>query len=142
MKKQSMIRFVLAGVVLTGLMIFSSTGWSDDTAQLKQQVQALQERVNQLESQLADKQQGEDPFAQMMQMRRQMEHNIRQAFADTGSFNPRMDMKQAKDEYIITMDIPGMDKDKINVEVKEGMLIISGERRSEIENNNSASKTL
>jgi HSP20 family protein len=40
-------------------------------------------------------------------------------------------MKQTDKQYIITMDIPGMEKDKINVETKEGMLIISGERQSE-----------
>ena len=111
--------------------------------------------MNQLEAQLANKgqdtsaaalatapvppmpfyDQWQDPFAQMIMMRNQMDHNMRQVFADTGMFSPRMDMKQTDKEYIITMDIPGMDKDKINIENKNGMLTISGERQSETNDN-------
>jgi len=68
-------------------------------------------------------------------MRNQMDRNMRQVIADTGMYSPRMDMKQTDKEYIITMDIPGMDKDKINVENKNGMLTISGERQSETNDN-------
>ena len=60
---------------------------------------------------------------------------MRQAFANTEAFNPRMDMKQTDKEYVITMDIPGMDKDKINIEIKQDMLVISGERQSESQDN-------
>jgi len=147
MGRQGVVQIVVAGILVLGLQVFSTRSWADDTEQLKQQVQALQERVDQLESELANKQQvttaapmpvyGQvvDPFTQMMLMRQQMDRNMRQAFADTGAFNPKMDMKQTDKQYIITMDIPGMDKDKINVENKEGMLIISGERRSEAQDN-------
>jgi len=79
--------------------------------------------------------QWQDPFAQMIMMRNQMDRNMRQVFADTGMFSPRMDMKQTDKQFIITMDIPGMDKDKINVENKDGMLTISGERQSETKDN-------
>jgi HSP20 family protein len=147
MRKQNLVRIVLAGVLVTGLLMFSSQGWADDTARLKEQVKALQDRVDQLESQLAGKQQvttptvipfndqWNDPFAQMARMREQMEHNMHQAFAETGAFNPRMDMRQTDKAYLVTMDIPGVDKDKINVEVKQGTLIISGERDSETKDN-------
>jgi len=128
MKKLNLVQVGLIGVLVLGC---SSLGFADDTAQLKEQVQALQDRVNQLEAE-----QSADPFAQMMQVRQQLERNMHQAFADTGSFTPRMDMKQTDRQYIITMDIPGMDKDKIDVEIKNGMLIISGERQSETQGNN------
>lgn len=151
MRRQYLFRIVLVGSLVTGLVMGSSQVWAEDTARLKEQIQALQDRVDQLEAELANKQQAQrmvstppngyfdqrmDPFTQMMMMRQQMDRNMRQAFADTGVFTPQMDMKKMDKQYLITMDIPGMDKDKINVEVKEGMLIISGERRSEIENNN------
>jgi len=140
-------------LVQTGLMVVLVAGgvsfvWADDTEQLKEQVQALQNRVDQLESQLADKQQAaqpaqpvmpvydqwEDPIAHMMRMQAQVDHNMRQVFNNSAVFNPRMDMKQTDKQYIITMDIPGMDRDKINVENKEGVLTISGERQSESDN--------
>ena len=145
MRRQGLVQIVLVGVLVFGLQICGSQAWADDTAQLKQQVQDLQDRVNQLESELGNRQQAAsatampaysqwvDPLTQMMLIRDQMNRNMRQAFADTGEFSPRMDMKKTDKQYIITMDIPGMDKDKINVENKQGMLIISGERRSETE---------
>ena len=147
MRRQNLVQIGLGGVLGVGLLMAIPRVWADDNAQLKDQVQALQERVNQLEDQLAGKtqvsqpaampvyDQWEDPFTQMLLMRRQMERNMRQAIAGTEAFNPRMDMKQTDKQYTITMDIPGMDKDKINVEIKQGMLIISGERRSENEDN-------
>ncbi len=148
MRKQFLGSIVLNGVLAAGLLMASSWAWADDTTQLKEKIQALQNRVDQLESELANKQQvaaptampvynqWNDPFAQMLRMREQMDHSLRQAFAGTGAvFNPKMDIKQTDKQYLITMDIPGMDKDKINVEIKNGMLIISGERQSETQDN-------
>ena len=147
MRKQYLGSIALVGVLAAGLLMVSSQVRADDTSQLKEQVQALQNRVNQLESELANKQQisvptvvpaydiWEDPFVHMMRMRQQMERNMHRAFADTGAFTPKMDMKQTNQQYIITMDVPGMDKDKINVEIKGGMLVVSGERRSETQDN-------
>ena len=47
-----------------------------------------------------------------------------------------IDLTEKLNPNLITMDIPGMDKDKINVQIKEGTLIISGERQSENQDNN------
>ena len=40
-------------------------------------------------------------------------------------------MKATDKVYIISFDMPGMDKAKINVEVKNGVILVSGERSSE-----------
>ena len=135
MRKQYLFPIVLGGALVAGSLMAGGQANADDTAQLKEQIQALQNRVDQLESELANKQQWEDPFVQMVRMREQMNRRMRQAFADTGAFTPKMDMKQTNQQYIITMDVPGMDKDKINVEIKGGMLVVSGERRSETQDN-------
>ena len=149
MNRTRVWQLVVAGGLIVGSLVPGTAGWADDTQELKQQVQALQERVGQLESQLADKQAVvttaavpaydvyQDPFAQMMRVQAQMERNMQQAIVNSGAvFSPKMDMKQTDKKYIITMDIPGMDKDKINVEIKKDMLIVSGERQSESEDNN------
>ena len=147
MEKQYLKQIVVNGILTAGLLMASGQAYADDTAELKAQVQALQNRVNQLESELGNNPQAAttstmpsydqwvDPFTQMMLMREQMDRNMNQAFGDTGSFAPRVDMKQTDKQYLITMDIPGMDRDRINVEIKDGTLIISGERRSEIDHN-------
>ncbi len=148
MRKQYLGSIVLSGVLAAGLLMAGSWAWADDTTQLKEQVKTLQERVDQLESELAVKQQVstatvvpaydvyEDPFAQMSLMQQQMQRNMHRAFADTGAvFNPKMDIKQTDKQYLVTMDLPGMDRGEINVETKNGMLIISGERKSEAQDN-------
>ena len=148
MRKQKLVQLIVSGALVLGVISFIPKSWADDTAELKDQVKALQNRVDQLEAQLANRQQvvaptvfpvneqWEDPLTQIMRMRQQMDGNMRQAFVDTGVFNPKMDMKHTDHEYIITMDLPGMDRDKINIEIQNGVLNISGERNSETQNNN------
>ena len=47
------------------------------------------------------------------------------------SFAPDYDVKATDKAYLISFDMPGMDKAKINVEVKNGTILVSGERSSE-----------
>ena len=153
MEKPNLIQILLVGTLVAGLPLLGTSAWADDSAQLKKQVQALQNRVDQLESELANRQQvaatsspmpvydqWEDPFTQMMMLQQQMDRNMRGAFANTSVFSPKMDIKQTDKHYIITMDIPGMDKDKINVQTNQGMLIISGERQSEESQDNKSNQ--
>jgi len=81
-----------------------------------------------------------DPFAEMQQMQDRINRLFRQslirsnAFAGPSSpglssfYEPDLDIRDMKDHYILTLDLPGMDKDKINVEVTEHDIVISGER--------------
>ncbi len=144
MKKQYLMLGGLS-VFLFAVLVIASNVYADDTAQLKEQVKALQERVDQLESRLAQDQQAvpprgynqwQDPFAQAELMREQMDRNMQQTFAASGAVNPKMDLNRTDKEYVITMDLPGMDKGKIDIEAKDKMLIISGERKNEEVNNN------
>jgi HSP20 family protein len=121
------------------------TGRANETQDLRKQVQSLQQRVDELQKTLAN-QSGQpglqpavvntndqwDPFKQLGLIQRQMNQMMRNNMVD---FNPREDFKQTTDAYIINMDIPGMEKDKINLEVKNKMLIVSGDRESEIKEN-------
>lgn len=49
-------------------------------------------------------------------------------------FSPAMDMKETDASYIVTYDIPGLDKDKINITTRNGMLTIQGVRETETQN--------
>lgn len=44
---------------------------------------------------------------------------------------PAADVLESKDAYLIRAELPGMKKEDINVEVKDGALSISGERKAE-----------
>ncbi len=45
---------------------------------------------------------------------------------------PAVDIVEDKDEFLVTADLPGLTKKDININIKDNMLTISGERQSEI----------
>ncbi|HUI94061.1 MAG TPA: Hsp20/alpha crystallin family protein [Chitinivibrionales bacterium] len=68
--------------------------------------------------------------------------NLLDDFLGTGIFNawdrdislvnyPRVDIVEEKDTYKIRADMPGLDKKDIAVEVKNGVLSLSGEKKEE-----------
>ncbi len=144
-------------VVIVGLTLFLSTlgvacaKTGDETVQLKQQIKALESKLAHLETQLANQQQAPkpamkawrqspsfymdewDPFTEMDAMHRYMNQLMHHAMGGMSgvAFNPKTDIKQTDEQYTLTLDIPGMDKNNLNIEVKDGSLLISGERSSE-----------
>jgi HSP20 family protein len=44
---------------------------------------------------------------------------------------PAVDVLESKDSYLIRAELPGMTREDIKVEVKDGNLVLSGERKSE-----------
>jgi len=51
--------------------------------------------------------------------------------ASTARWYPSVDVLESKDAYLIRAELPGMKKEDIKVEVKDGTLALSGERKSE-----------
>ena len=51
---------------------------------------------------------------------------------NTVNFQPRCDVREAKDHYLVSFDMPGVKKDDIKIEVQNNQLAISGERRYEL----------
>jgi HSP20 family protein len=49
----------------------------------------------------------------------------------TGAWYPPVDILESKDAYLIRAELPGMKKEDINLEFKEGALTLSGERKYE-----------
>jgi HSP20 family protein len=46
-------------------------------------------------------------------------------------WNPAIDLYQDKDNVVVKAELPGMKKEEINVSLHDGVLSISGERKSE-----------
>jgi HSP20 family protein len=46
-------------------------------------------------------------------------------------WRPAMDILENNDAYIIRAELPGFEKDALNVEIKDGTLTLSGQRKSE-----------
>ncbi|MCM8791450.1 MAG: Hsp20/alpha crystallin family protein [Candidatus Omnitrophica bacterium] len=86
-----------------------------------------------------------DPFEEMRLMQAQMNRIFRNSFSRallsqafpvskrSAFFEPDIDFEDSGKFYIARIDLPGMDKDKINIELKNNMLTISGERSIERE---------
>ncbi|HYG95642.1 MAG TPA: Hsp20/alpha crystallin family protein [Solirubrobacterales bacterium] len=46
---------------------------------------------------------------------------------------PPMDLVETEDHLVLRADLPGVDRDEIEIEVKDGVLTVSGERRAQHE---------
>jgi HSP20 family protein len=44
---------------------------------------------------------------------------------------PAMDLVETNDHLVLKADLPGLDKDDVEIEIKDGVLTVSGERRTE-----------
>jgi len=51
--------------------------------------------------------------------------------ATVGDWLPPVDILESKDAYLIRAEIPGMKKEDFNLEVNDGTLTLSGERKAE-----------
>jgi HSP20 family protein len=52
-------------------------------------------------------------------------------FKSAVRWNPAMDILESNDAYILRAELPGFKKEDLNVEVKDGTLTLSGERKPE-----------
>ncbi len=48
-----------------------------------------------------------------------------------GTWNPNTDITEDEKEYMIRMDIPGMEKNDIKINVQDGRITVTGERKTE-----------
>ena len=49
-------------------------------------------------------------------------------------WSPALDLYQTNDEFVATLELPGMRKEEIEISLHDGTLTISGERKSEVKN--------
>jgi HSP20 family protein len=71
---------------------------------------------------------------------REMEDRMRRMFdwdedegAKTFAFSPRLNVAETESGYEVTVDLPGMKPEEVNVEFRDDALWITGERKSETE---------
>lgn len=53
----------------------------------------------------------------------------------TGAWTPSVDVRETEDAYIVTAELPGLNKDDVEVRVEDNVLSLRGERRFENEEN-------
>jgi HSP20 family protein len=50
-----------------------------------------------------------------------------------GGWSPALDVYDGKDNFVVTLEVPGMKKEDIEISLHDGMLTVSGERKDERE---------
>jgi len=50
-----------------------------------------------------------------------------------GGWSPALDVYDDKDNLVVTLEVPGMKKEDIEISLQDGMLTVSGERKDERE---------
>jgi HSP20 family protein len=89
---------------------------------------------------------GSDPFSTMRRFSEQMDRWFGEMGFDRDSgawrgvsagrpsfWSPQVEANQRGDRFIVRVDLPGLKKDDVNIEVADNMLTIQGERRDEHE---------
>ena len=85
-----------------------------------------------------------DPFKEIERVRQQMDRAFQDNFTQpmprmninlaSGNrfMNLQADVKKTDNAYVIQMDVPGMKKEEINIDIQGNMLTISGQRNNEV----------
>lgn len=82
-----------------------------------------------------------DPFGELLSMQREMDRLVRRLGPGGGTegssspvaWMPRIDVKTEDDDMVLYAELPGLDRDSIDVSVTDGALTIKGERKAESE---------
>ncbi len=80
-----------------------------------------------------------DPFEEIRDIQKRFNHffgeiNAGLSKSDKGEqsfWRPRVDVRETEKEYLIHADLPGLDKEQVDIELDNGTLTISGERNFE-----------
>ncbi|WP_457607700.1 Hsp20/alpha crystallin family protein [Nitratifractor sp.] len=83
-----------------------------------------------------------DPFREFQNMQKTFEmmnrlmKKVEETEAPSVDFVPAVNTREADDAYYIEVDLPGVKKEDISIDVKDNVLTISGERKVEEERKN------
>src|SRR3954449_6422505 len=72
-----------------------------------------------------------EPFSS--EVNRLFDNLFQPASTGTQRWAPAMDLVEAEDHFVLKADLPGLSDDDVTIEVQDGTLTISGERKSEHE---------
>ena len=76
-----------------------------------------------------------DPFRELMNLRRRLGHPASEADDFYGAWAPAVDIFENGDDLVIRAEIPGVDKDDVDICVRNNSLTLRGERKREQEVN-------
>jgi HSP20 family protein len=130
-------REIVTGVITVLLLLTGSMAWAgkhdgkmqlkkDEPAQQQEQVQAPQQQLN--------------PFRDLFNLQHEMDRLFGSTLNPYSGFpefeavfdqelQQAMDLRERPDAFVVLMDLPGMQKSDIAIEVKDHVLMVSGKRQ-------------
>ncbi|MGE0173183.1 MAG: Hsp20/alpha crystallin family protein [Oligoflexales bacterium] len=63
-------------------------------------------------------------------------------FDESRIFTPMVDVEETDNHYVMSFDVPGIDKKDINIEVQGNQLVVSGERKHETDRGEGRSRII
>ncbi len=150
-RDRSLSRAAFMALVTAGLVLYPPAAQAvpqDDTAALQQKIAELEARIRQLEEEKSQPQRrddtlfnddfwADDPFLDMRRMRERMERMFdnfqtrypRMQAPFPGGLTPGadLDMQEADNGYEIRLDLKGLDKEEVDVEIKKHSLTVTGQ---------------
>ena len=72
-----------------------------------------------------------EPFESLNKMHTRINDLFGESFGRSTTWYPAVDVLEGKDAYVIRAELPGMKKEDFHLEVKDGTLTLTGERKSE-----------
>jgi HSP20 family protein len=86
-------------------------------------------------------------WGSLVDMQRNLDRMFDEAFGASVSsatedrlFHPPCEIEETDSHYVMDVDLPGVPKKNINIEVRENQLVISGERKSERKTKNASER--
>ena len=77
------------------------------------------------------------PKGNIMNMFDEVEHMMHQAFSNLTrknnircAYSPLMNVSETESDYLIMMDLPGVEKKDVEVNLNDGLITVSGERKT------------
>ena len=90
-----------------------------------------------------------NPYNDLVNMQKEMNDLFERSWgrarrepASFGSFIPPVDIRENKNEYVVQMDLPGIEQKDIFVGMEDGTLTIRGERKYEEEKKDESATTV
>ena len=69
------------------------------------------------------------PFEDVDRFSRQLTNYLDGFWHDSTGFTPMADVEELDDAYVVEIEVPGVAKDDLNIELADGRLVVTGERK-------------
>lgn len=130
-------RFIIFAFILTFTVSSAYAAWGNSNQQSSNN-QNTSQNSNVRNDPFEDNPYFEDLAEFVKKMNKSVQKDLQNALDDmqtasnsSGDFSPRLDYSEKDEQYLVSIDLPGMSKDRIDVEMKGNLLKISGERNRE-----------